>query len=93
LKQLGVDRYAHGLEGRLVADAPVGRQVKVELEGLVAADVGDRAVAERQEVLSGEAGDCHIVHAERANSRQRAADADDRLAEVDETGDLVGGEF
>ncbi len=77
----------------LVADPAVGRQMEVHVELVVAADVGDVPVPERDQVLGGEPGELGVVEAQGAHARERAADADDRLAELEQTRRLAGGEL
>ncbi len=81
------------LKRSFVADATIRGQVEVEVELQLAADVRDARVSEADEVLGREPRDRDVVDRERAHARDRAADADERLAQVVQAGDLVLGEF
>jgi len=93
LEQRGGGRDARSGQGELIAEAPVRRQVEVQVEFEVAADVRDPGVPEREQVLRREAGDSDIVDREGAHPRDRAADADERLLECVQPGHLVRVQF
>lgn len=79
-----------GIAQRGLESEPALRgRVELEVPLLTAADVGDAAVPQPDEMVGGETAHRDVIDRDRARAGQRAADARDGLAEREQTADLV----